>query len=60
MITKLQSIDPERLGKEESSRRNAGISLGEGNIIEFMGRREEGRDQVGGDGVEGENAMRDS
>ena len=28
MITKLQFVDPERLGKEEWSRGNAGVSLG--------------------------------
>ena len=60
MITKLQSIDPERLSKEVGSRGHAWISLGRGNRIDFMGELGEveyrrGRGQVlGKDRMEGE------
>lgn len=37
MIIKLQSPDPEKLGKKESSRGDAWISLGKGNRLDFAG-----------------------
>lgn len=37
MLTKLQSVDPERLGKREDSSGDAWISLVEGNRIDFKG-----------------------
>lgn len=59
MIPKLQTTDPERLGKEEDRIRDACISLGGGNRIDFMGRLRKKRmgagDQVSGEmGVERE------
>lgn len=37
MITKLQSVDPERLGKEQRSGDYARIFLGRGSRIDFKG-----------------------
>lgn len=56
MVTKLQSIDPGRLGKEVGPRGNAWSSLGRGNRIDFVsglgtGDDMRGEDQVGGDGM---------
>lgn len=36
MIIELQSVDPQMLGIEERSRRDAWISLGRENRIDFM------------------------
>ena len=48
MITRLQSIDPERLGKEESSKGYAQISLGKRN--KWMGEKNKKKQVSGWDG----------
>lgn len=45
MITNVQSIESERLGKEEGSRKYAGISLVKGKWIDFMGGLGAGEDK---------------
>lgn len=60
MITKVQSADLERLGKEEGSSDYAWIFLGRGNKIDFKdglgaGGWELERSGGEGDGMEGEN-----
>lgn len=44
MMTKLQSTDPERLGKEEGVSGDTWISLGGGDRRDFMGRLGSDRD----------------
>lgn len=43
MITKLQFLDLERLGKKSDLQENTQISLGRENRIDFMGRMQVGR-----------------
>lgn len=51
MIIKLQSTGPERLGKEEGSRRDTWAFLGRGNRINFMSGLDTGSDRSGKDQV---------
>ena len=67
MITKVQSVDLERLGIEEGTCGGTSIFLGGGNRIDFMGglgmREWEQEDQVKrgmGEGVERRSMWRDS
>lgn len=65
MITNLQSIDPEKLNKEEWSRGDTWISLGRKNRIKVTGRLGVSgdwsrRDQVKKDRMEKESTGRDS
>lgn len=61
MIAKIQPIDPENLGKKESSSKNAYISQGTGNRVDFVGElgsggNKSGRDELmRGDGMKGED-----
>lgn len=61
MITKIQTIGPESLGKKESSSKNAYMSQGTGNRIDFVGEPGSGGDKSGkdqlmtGDGMKGED-----
>lgn len=48
MITKVQSLEPERLGKEGGSRSDAKISLMGRNKIDFTGRLEADGDESKG------------
>lgn len=62
MITKIQPIDPERLVEKESSSKDACISQGTRNRIDFVGELGSGGDKSGrdqlrrGDGMKGENS----
>ena len=47
MVTKLQSIDPGRLGKEVGPRGSAWSSLGRGNRIDFVSGLGTGEDMRG-------------